>query len=186
MKKSLIIVALLLVGWNSLSARGREPDAYQALKIFERFQLMHYPGITAERTLNTLSNNIGFGWGAMSFDATIGRGRVLLVVPYRRTDQYLDNLTYGWYYDRVCRFLASGDFYRGVYQWNGLNPNQARQTVWQMSNGKSAIRIIATPDNEIVIAFFSVENWSGAMASIRSALVPTWGRATVIEKKAGR
>jgi hypothetical protein len=165
--KALFIAALIAIVPCPLQAKDRNPDATEVLRAFERFHRKSSASdYDRDRMRKTITSNIGLH----PLKAQISE-RLIVMTFYQRTAPFQVR-NYEQCYERVAEFVASGNFRRTIYQFSDLHANQARQSIWEMTDGKLVMRIVATPANDLVLALFSTEDRTIALRAIRYTLSP--------------
>jgi len=162
-----IAAALVAIVPDPLLAKNRSPDAAEVLRAFERFHRKSSASdYDRDRMRRTITSNIGLH----STKEQVSE-RLIVMIFYQRTARFRFK-SYEQCYERIAEFVASGSFQRTIYQFSDLHANQARQSIWEMTDGKLVMRIVATPSNDLVLTLFSTEDRALALRAIRYMLLP--------------
>jgi hypothetical protein len=165
--KALFIALLIVFVPGPLWAKDRTPDAAEVLRTFERFHRKSSASdYDRDRMRRTITGNIGLH----STKEQVSE-RLIVMVFYQRTARFQFK-DYEQCYERIAEFVASGNFQRTIYQSSDLHANQARQSIWEMTDGKLIMRVVATPANDLILALFSSEDRPIALRAIRHTLSP--------------
>lgn len=97
---------------------------------------------------------------------------MLTFVLFSRTHFQSSHASYSEVRREIDRLIASADFESHLYQLNDLHPDQARQSIWQLSRYGVSMRVEVVPNNAITITLFSSADFRSALHATRRALIP--------------
>lgn len=162
-----IVILSLATSW----AADNKPDPYDALAAFKAYQKHANNPSVSERHLAKIER-------ALRIDPVIVHGEngknapVLAFVAFCRTHFKDFHKPYSVVRQQVTELVGSADFEVHLYQLNDLHSDQGRRSIWQLSRDGVTMRVEVVPNNAIVVAFFSTDDFRSGLHALRRALIP--------------
>lgn len=164
---ALAVVAILQI--SSLAQAA--PDALEALEHFKDYQQEQRRGRPTQRLLSKIHEALEIN--PLFYTKETSSDPILVLVAYSHLSHRPSEKPFTMVLDEVLSLLPTGNFERRLYQLNDLHSNQARQSIWQLRDEDTVMRIEVVPGASIAITFFSAHDAHAAQHATRRALMLT-------------